>query len=1107
MLYSVKTYNELHGQKTSREDIENLLINAEAEEQSYIANKLKTMLKNNPDAAYFRIELSSPGIEQLPESLKGCFQCAQDHGITDDEYTDGLGKAVSPEDIHKMILQKMIDHIDKATGKGYVKKWKVKGYTIPFNFVSKKPYRGINYLMLAGFGGELLDNPFYLTFKQVTDLGGKVKKGAEGQEVIYYNFTYKYTQQDAGLDFKTNDRQKFIEWVKKNKSKIAPLNWDKPISLGNFIYNCQFAYLRYYNVFSGSDIEGIDFDLDNFKLGFIDNGIVGNNDEPIALAEAIVDNYPEPKVPIKRVSGAQRAFYSPVKDFIQLPEMKDFDTNQDYYRTLFHEMIHSTGSSKRLDRVFGRKMESPEYAKEELVAEFGSVFLNAQAGIMFFNNKNHAEYLAGWKNRLHYLKEDPKFLMKAASDAQKATDYILNLDEAGVPAYQKALAEKQKAEAAEKAKAKKEKPVATKKNPAKKPTPPKKKQPEQLELALHGIKDTKLRAEAKKIWEKAQAEGKSQMEALMQWLFDEKEQKPLNGSWHAKNSKFRHTTDEKQRLKPGYIYVKGGGIKNLKTGKVFTDEKQKKKALRPVKTKKDTFTYDDSYKSFDFTKIGKVTKAKIDKELANLEKLLKGQISPGAKKRMETDVERFENLQENLKEKSVPVKPKEPTTKVSRRNSRSKVYVGAIVEGKQGKGTISKIITKSTGYVEVTYENGKVAKEMAFNLKDENGEPLKKNPKSSTSGMTRGEKKRDKDRKSIERFNKLDNLQKIKETLLWINSVASGDRNSLTYKIWVEYLYHIRDKGKALGSEIVVDIATKADKYMSITEKQAYVLAKFADENGLVYGEKRLEEKGLGFAVTLPAQPVEPTPEPQPAETPTGVMSGADLMNMEFKTMQLTGEWANFMQEPEENVRLAIFGKPKNGKTAGSTALAKELSNHGNVLYVFADQGISASTKKLWQLAGLNEAKNVDLMATTDINQLDKVLATGKYKYVFLDMLNTFIDAAKITAHEFRERFYGKYPQIGYIFVMEATKSGDFKGAQAWMHLPDQIVEVENFVMKTHGRYGMGEYVVWKEGLQKMNPKKYKEIYGDEPEVPAEPEPTQPDNQEPVALPFSFTEY
>jgi antirestriction protein ArdC len=131
--------------------------------------------------------------------------------------------------------------------------------------------------------------------------------------------------------------------------------------------------------------------------------------------------------PAIRQVNTSRAFYAPEEDFVNVPAIEQFETPEDYYATLFHELTHSTGHASRLAReevmnpqIFG----SIPYSREELVAEMGASFLCSSAQIDYDNVlENNAAYLSGW---LKVLKEDSKFIFKAAAEAQKAVDYILN---------------------------------------------------------------------------------------------------------------------------------------------------------------------------------------------------------------------------------------------------------------------------------------------------------------------------------------------------------------------------------------------------------------------------------------------------------------------------------------------------------------------------------------------------------------------------------------------------------------------------------------------------------------------------------------------------------
>jgi hypothetical protein len=102
----------------------------------------------------------------------------------------------------------------------------------------------------------------------------------------------------------------------------------------------------------------------------------------------------------------------------------------------------------------------------------------------------------------------------------------------------------------------------------------------------------------------------------------------------------------------------------------------------------------------------------------------------------------------------------------------TKIQTGTKINGKYGNGTITRILTKSTGYVEVTWENGRTTKEMAFNLSDENGNLLK--PKPQGSGLT----KRQKDARAIKEFEKLSNLKKLQNLLEFIFNKVIMDYSS-----------------------------------------------------------------------------------------------------------------------------------------------------------------------------------------------------------------------------------------------------------------------------------------------------------------------------------------
>lgn len=181
------------------------------------------------------------------------------------------------------------------------------------------------------------------------------------------------------------------------------------------------AILRYSTVFNIAQIEGIDWQLPELPR---------REHTPPEVAEQIVAGYAGgPRI---RYDGAD-AHYRTSTDTVSVPAASRFHTAEDYYATLFHELTHSTGHAKRLDRAtltekasFG----SAPYAKEELVAELGAAFLSNAAGLDLTRTEpSTASYLANW---LQALRGDKRLIISTASQAQRAANHILGV----VPSYE-----------------------------------------------------------------------------------------------------------------------------------------------------------------------------------------------------------------------------------------------------------------------------------------------------------------------------------------------------------------------------------------------------------------------------------------------------------------------------------------------------------------------------------------------------------------------------------------------------------------------------------------------------------------------------------------------
>ncbi|AIY85219.1 hypothetical protein U729_3188 (plasmid) [Clostridium baratii str. Sullivan] len=270
--------------------------------------------------------------------------------------------------VKSTILDKLNEAIKNNEPFQWVKPWN--GMTFPYNFVSKKRYNGINLVTLP-FGG------YYMTFNQIKDKKGKIRKGSKGFPVFFWKFNEVEDEENP------------------DEVKTVPI-------------------FRYYKVFHQSDIEGIDFDVDINEF----------EEDEILEANNVIDKYSS-ICPILYREGVNRAFYSPTSDSITLPTKGEFNSLNGFYATAFHEMVHSTGHKDRLDRLTkGTRFGDTEYSKEELVAEIGSCILRAYLNVNDSNcDNNSISYLKGWYS--YIKKEGGNVIVSAAQQSQKACDYIL----------------------------------------------------------------------------------------------------------------------------------------------------------------------------------------------------------------------------------------------------------------------------------------------------------------------------------------------------------------------------------------------------------------------------------------------------------------------------------------------------------------------------------------------------------------------------------------------------------------------------------------------------------------------------------------------------------
>ena len=275
-------------------------------------------------------------------------------------------------DVYKIITDRVITLLEAGTVP-WQRPWGGESQR-PRNLVSDKPYRGINVFLLSAAAYE---SPYWLTYRQAAERGGYVKKGEHGLPCVFYNWQERVDEKSGEVERR--------------------------------------PFLRYYTVFNVQQCDDLRYPV----LAQPESTF-----EPIDRCEHIVQGMPQaPTIE----HGFTQACYVPTRDAVQMPARERFCNEESYYSALFHELVHSTGHSSRLKRpgiterpAFG----SPQYSREELIAEMGATFLCGQAGIENAIVDNSAAYIASWLKR---LRSDSRLVVQAAGQAQKAADWILGV--------------------------------------------------------------------------------------------------------------------------------------------------------------------------------------------------------------------------------------------------------------------------------------------------------------------------------------------------------------------------------------------------------------------------------------------------------------------------------------------------------------------------------------------------------------------------------------------------------------------------------------------------------------------------------------------------------
>lgn len=295
--------------------------------------------------------------------------------------------------VYRVITDRVIEGL-QTQGMKWFKPWTNKTGDIvsPTNYITKIAYRGVNALLLAqAMRQHGWTTPLFITAKQVKTAGAELKEGAQSAEVIYWMVSYV-------LDGK---------WYSEYSFRKAGY---KPEDADNDHWSPR--YYRVYNI-ADTSIDYVQAPVE-CEVKY----------ERIPVAESVWDTYSNKPT---LMHGGMDAYYRPSADHIQMPKIENFKSRDDYYKTLYHEAVHSTGHKSRLNRKGVAEINnfgSKDYSYEELVAELGSMYLVAMTGLEpVDNDANSQAYINGWIAKLN---SEEKWILSASTKAEKAVEHIVS---------------------------------------------------------------------------------------------------------------------------------------------------------------------------------------------------------------------------------------------------------------------------------------------------------------------------------------------------------------------------------------------------------------------------------------------------------------------------------------------------------------------------------------------------------------------------------------------------------------------------------------------------------------------------------------------------------
>jgi antirestriction protein ArdC len=263
----------------------------------------------------------------------------------------------------------------------WVQPWGSSGVSAPLampkNAATERGYSGINVLILWG---AVVQHGFpsqcWLTFRQALGLGGNVRRGERGTTVVYAD-----------------------RFIPDGERRRARETGDEAVAI---------PFLKRFTVFNVAQCEGLPDDLIVVQPP-VPEGLIIPDVEALIRASGVDLRL-----------GGDKAFYAPALDYIQTPRPESYFEPINWHRTALHELGHWSGHPSRLARDLTGGFGSKCYAREELCAEMTSAFCCATLGIV--PTVRHADYIGTW---LEVLREDNRAVIRAASAASKAADYLL----------------------------------------------------------------------------------------------------------------------------------------------------------------------------------------------------------------------------------------------------------------------------------------------------------------------------------------------------------------------------------------------------------------------------------------------------------------------------------------------------------------------------------------------------------------------------------------------------------------------------------------------------------------------------------------------------------